>query len=89
MEYSHANQDCFAKLANVADKLWQSKILFLQTKGTVLVCGLRLRLESATPQHQRRPPREVGGIAKRIKTTRLRRKTKPSRDVILHVRPEL
>ena len=27
-----------------------------QTKGTVLlVCGLRLRLESATPHHQRRP----------------------------------
>ncbi|MDY3135236.1 MAG: hypothetical protein SOW13_00310 [Sodaliphilus sp.] len=45
------------------------------------------RLESATPQHQRRPPREVGGIAKRIKTTRLRRKSKPGRDVILHVRP--
>ena len=63
----------------------------MQTKGTVLlvcicqrhtkrtvplVCGLRLRLESATPQHQRRPPREVGGIAKRIKTARLRRKTR-------------
>ncbi|MDY4461874.1 MAG: hypothetical protein SPE23_06755 [Sodaliphilus sp.] len=30
---------------------------------------------------------EVGGIAKRIKTARLRRKTKPGRDVILHVRP--
>ena len=29
---------------------------------------------------------EVGGIAKRIKTARLRRKTKPGRDVILHVR---
>gem|GEM_PF-4496149 len=30
---------------------------------------------------------EGGGIAKRIKTARLRRKTKPGRDVILHVRP--
>ena len=30
---------------------------------------------------------EGGGIAKRIKTARLRRKTKPSRDVILHVHP--
>ena len=30
---------------------------------------------------------EVGGIAKRIKAARLRRKTKPGRDVILHVRP--
>ena len=30
---------------------------------------------------------EVGGIGKRIKTARLRRKTKPGRDVILHVRP--
>ena len=28
-----------------------------QTKGTVLlVCGLRQRLESSTPHHQRRPP---------------------------------
>ena len=33
------------------------------------------------------PSYEVGGIAKRIKTARLRRKTKPGRDVILHVRP--
>ena len=32
------------------------------------------------------PSYEVGGIAKRIKTARLRRKTKPGRDVILHVR---
>ncbi|MDY2592083.1 MAG: hypothetical protein SOW33_04605 [Sodaliphilus sp.] len=32
-------------------------------------------------------PSEGGGIAKRIKTARLRRKTKPGRDVILHVRP--
>ena len=32
------------------------------------------------------PSYEVGGIAKRIKTSRLRRKTKPGRDVILHVR---
>ena len=32
-------------------------------------------------------PSECGGIAKRIKTARLRRKTKPGRDVILHVRP--
>ena len=32
-------------------------------------------------------PSEGGGITKRIKTTRLRRKTKPGRDVILHVRP--
>ena len=32
---------------------------------------------------------EVGGIVKRIKTARLRRKTKPGRDVILHVRPQL
>ncbi|MDY5538720.1 MAG: hypothetical protein SPF86_05595 [Sodaliphilus sp.] len=47
----------------------------------------KLWLESATPHHQRRPPREGGGIAKRIKTARLRRKTKPSRDVILHVCP--
>ena len=32
------------------------KDIFLQTKRTVpLVCGLRLRLESATPHHQRRP----------------------------------
>ncbi|MDY4142062.1 MAG: hypothetical protein SOY08_06240 [Sodaliphilus sp.] len=30
---------------------------------------------------------EVGGIAKRIKTTRLRRKTKPDMDVVLHARP--
>ena len=30
---------------------------------------------------------EGGGIAKRIKTARLRRKTKPGSDVILHVRP--
>ena len=30
---------------------------------------------------------EGGGIAKRIKTARLRRKTKPGRDVILHARP--
>ncbi len=30
---------------------------------------------------------EGGGIAKRIKTARLRRKTKLGRDVILHVRP--
>ena len=30
---------------------------------------------------------EGGDIAKRIKTARLRRKTKPGRDVILHVRP--
>ena len=29
---------------------------------------------------------EVGGIVKRIKTARLRRKTKSSKDVILHVR---
>ena len=35
------------------------------------------------------PSYEVGGIAKRIKTARLRRKTKPGRDVILHVRPYL
>ena len=64
------------------------KDIFFFCKRTVpLVCGVRLRLESATPQHQRRPPREVGGIAKRIKTARLRRKTKPGRDVILHVRP--
>ena len=34
------------------------------------------------------PSYEVGGIAKRIKTARLRRKTKPGRDVILHVRPQ-
>ena len=34
------------------------------------------------------PSYEVGGIAKRIKTTRLQRKTKPGRDMILHVRPE-
>ena len=33
------------------------------------------------------PSYDVGGIAKRIKTARLRRKTKPGRDVILHVRP--
>ena len=32
-------------------------------------------------------PSEGGGIVKRIKTARLRRKTKPGRDVILHVRP--
>ena len=32
-------------------------------------------------------PSEVGGIAKRIKTARLRRKTNSGRDVILHVRP--
>ena len=32
------------------------------------------------------PSYEVGGIAKRIKTARLRRKTKPGRDVLLHVR---
>ena len=32
---------------------------------------------------------EGGGIAKRIKTARLQRKTKPGRDVILHVRPWL
>ena len=31
---------------------------------------------------------EVGAIAKRIKTARLRRKTKPGRDVIIHVRPQ-
>ena len=30
---------------------------------------------------------EVGGIVNRIKTARLRRKTKPGRDVILYVRP--
>ena len=34
-------------------------------------------------------PSEGGGIVKRIKTARLRRKTKPGRDVILHVRPWL
>ena len=33
------------------------------------------------------PSYEVGGIAKRIKTSRLRRKTQSGRDVILHVRP--
>ena len=33
------------------------------------------------------PSYEVGSIAKRIKTARLRRKTKPGRNVILHVRP--
>ena len=33
------------------------------------------------------PSYEIGGIGKRIKTARLRRKTKPGRDVILHVRP--
>ena len=32
MEYSHANQDCFAKLINMADKLWQPYILFLHPK---------------------------------------------------------
>ena len=32
-------------------------------------------------------PSEGGGIAKRIKTARLRRKTKPGRNEILHVRP--
>ncbi|MDD7164657.1 MAG: hypothetical protein PUH66_09090 [Bacteroidales bacterium] len=47
------------------------------------------RLESATPHHTTNAalPSEGGGIAKRIKTTRLRRKTKPGSDVILHVRP--
>ncbi|MDY4910823.1 MAG: hypothetical protein SO115_02910 [Sodaliphilus sp.] len=45
------------------------------------------KLESATPHHQRRPRSEGGGIAKRIKTTRLRRKTKPDMDVLLHARP--
>ena len=33
--------------------------------------------------------RGLGGIAKRIKNARLRRKTKSGRDVILHVRPWL
>ena len=49
------------------------KDIFLQTKGTVLVCGLRLRLESATPHHLRRPPQRgrrrdcvVGGMETRF-----------------------
>ncbi|MDO5588758.1 MAG: hypothetical protein Q4G12_07545 [Bacteroidales bacterium] len=47
----------------------------------------KLGLESANHITNAALPSEGGGIAKRIKTARLRRKTKPGRDVILHVRP--
>ena len=62
---------CFAPVVSDVAYLISSKPHKPQTKGTVLlvclwhiqtkrtvplVCGLRLRLESATPHHQRRPP---------------------------------
>ena len=61
-------------------------------RGRRWCCGMsdfKPRLESATPHHTTNAalPNEGGGIAKRIKTTRLRRKTKPGSDVILHARP--
>ena len=45
------------------------------------------RLESATPQHQRRPRWGGQWHRQKDKNRTPSRKTKPGRDVILHVRP--
>ena len=57
--------------------------------GGAIVCFASLETSFHAANHTIPPPPsyEVGGIAKRIKTARLRRKTKPGRDVILYVRP--
>ncbi|MDY3076800.1 MAG: hypothetical protein SOW62_01540 [Sodaliphilus sp.] len=52
-----------------------------------LVCDLRLRLESGTPHHQRRPPQRGRWHRQKDKNRSPSAKNKPGRDVILHVRP--
>ena len=59
----------------------------IQTKRTVpLVCGLRLKLESVTPHHQRRPLQR-GRWHRQKDKNRSPSAKKTGRDVILHVRP--
>ena len=67
---------------------WSNVECFTFGGATVRFASLETSFHAANHTIPPPPSYEVGGIAKRIKTARLRRKTKPGRDVILHVRPQ-
>ena len=68
---------------------WSNVECFAFGGATVRFASLETSFHAANHTIPPPPSYEVGGIAKWIKTARLRRKTKPGRDVILHVRSQL
>ena len=74
------------KNKNIKKQPWSNVECFAFGVGIVCFATLETSFHAANHTIPTPPSYEVGGIAKRIKTARLQRKTKPGRDVILHVR---